>query len=95
MPRSARAADERGGVVRAVAVDDDVAAGDDPLLVEEAPDLGLVDDVEPGGREGDGARDVAAARLAVPAPAVVGGERADVDDGQSRVVESLLGVRRW
>ena len=80
---------ELGGVVRSVAVDDDVAVGGDPLLVQEPPDLGLVDDPQPAGREGDRSRDVAAAGLAIPAPAVVGRERSDVDDGSSRVVQSL------
>ena len=80
---------ELGGIVRPIAVDDDVAIGGDPLLVQEPPDLGLVDDPEPAGREGDGSRDVAAAGLAVPTPAVVGGERSDVDDGSSRVVQSF------
>ena len=71
----------------AVAVDDDVATLDRALLGEESGDLGLVDGAEPRGRERLRARDVAAARLAGEPPAVVGGDRPDVDDREGRVVE--------
>ena len=85
----AQPGDELSRVGQSFAVYDDVAVGGDPLGVEEAPDLVLVDGPQPGGRERDGARDVAAARLAVGAPAVVGGQRPDVDDGETRVAESF------
>ena len=79
-----------GGMLGAVGVDDDRALGRDALLVEQADDLGLVDAVQPRRRERDRARDVAAARLAVQSPAVVGGDRAQVDDGQAGVAEPVL-----
>ncbi len=75
--------------------DDDVAPGGDALGREQALDLGLVDGVEPDGRECDCARHVAAAGLAVAPPAVVGGQRPGVDDGQGRIVESVAEFGRW
>ncbi len=70
----------RFGVV--LAVDHDVAPGRDPLAAQEPDDLGPVDADEPGRRQGDRARDVAAARLVTDPPAVVGAEGPDVDDRQ-------------
>ena len=83
-------ADERRGVHVAVAVDGDLATRGHALRVEEALDLGLVDGVDPGDGERDGAGHVAASRDAAPVPAVVGDQRSDVDDRQVRVVESLM-----
>jgi hypothetical protein len=76
---------DRQGVTNSAAssvhlVDDNVAIGGDPLL--QGTDLGLVDDAQPAGREGDRSRDAAAAGLAIPAPAAVGRERSDVDNGR-------------
>jgi hypothetical protein len=67
--------------------DDDRATRDDALALEDPLDLGAVDARQPLGRERDRARDVAAARLARRAPAVVGAERPRVDDDEARVGE--------
>ncbi len=72
-------------VLGAVAVDHDRAVERDALREKETLDLGLVDAAQPGRREDRRAWDVAAACLALEAPAVVGGDRADIDDGQARV----------
>ncbi len=80
---------ESGGVLRSIRVEDDRAVRRDPLLPEQPDDLGFVDRVEPGGGECDRTGDVAAARLAVEAPAVECRDRPQVHDGQFGVVEAL------
>ena len=37
----------------------------------------------------DGSRDVAATRLAAEPPAVVGGDRAEIDDGQAGIGQAV------
>ena len=86
-PRGARAS------VVAVAVHDDRR---DPAIAPFSASRraisGWSTDAEPRGRERLRARDVAAARLAAEAPAVVGGDRPDVDDREGRVVEPATEV---
>ena len=102
MAELGQAAADRVGVGEPVAVDDDRAVGRH-ALVDELPrsTLGRVDALEPGDRERHRAREVAATRLALQAPAVVRRARADVDDGEVRVARGgqEVGrrdrVRRW
>src|SRR5207237_6033096 len=55
------------------------------LGAEELLDLGRLDALEPCDRERNGTRDMAAAGFAAEAPAVVGSDRTDVDDGDRRI----------
>ena len=71
-----------------VAVQHDLARVGDVLDPEQPLNLGGVDAIQPRAREGDRARDVAASCGARQVPAVVGGERTDVDDRQSGVVQA-------
>ena len=80
-------ASERRDVV-GVAVEDDLAAGDDVLRVQQPHDLGVVDARQPGARKRDSSRDVTASSLSVRAPAVVRVQRPDVDDRQVGIGES-------
>ena len=94
--RDAKRGETRGHRVRiavAGAVDDDPAARQDALLVEDPLDLGCVDACQPGAGERDGAWNVSTACLAVEAPAVVGGERANVDDRRGRIGEEVADLR--
>ena len=81
-------APEHRHVIGLVPVEDDLATGNDVLLVQQSLDLDLVDALQPRGGKGDSSRDVTASRLARQSPAVVGGQRPDVDDRQVRVRES-------
>ena len=71
-----------------VTVDDHVDPARDALRLQQPYDLGLLERAEPLARERHRTRDVAATHLTVQAPAVVGGERAKVDDGEVGVDET-------
>src|SRR5215208_7124228 len=71
------------------AIHDDVTARCEALRQEEAIDLRRVDAADPRCGECDGTGDVAPTRLAVEPPAVVGGERPDIDDREVRVMETV------
>ena len=88
-PEFRQARRDRPGIVGLGAVDDDVPPGDDALLVEDPADLGLIDAGEPGARERDGTREVAATGFAVEAPAVVAGQWTSIDHGQLRIAEAI------
>jgi hypothetical protein len=76
-----------------VAIEHDVAGGDDVLGPQDPLDLGPVDTAEPGGRERRRARHVATARLGAEPPAVVAGNGAEIDDGEIRIAQTSLEVR--
>src|SRR5919201_668463 len=79
---------DRQDTLRIIAVEDDLPARKNTFRVEQPLDVGAVDAVQPGAREGDGSRDVSAPSLSTTTPAVVAGQRADVDDGEIGFVES-------
>ena len=56
-------------------------------------DLGVILAREPGRREGDGARDVATARLSPEPPAVERGRGAKVDNREVRVAKAIAEFR--
>ena len=80
---------DRVGIEVAIAVDDDLVPGCDALGLEKALDLGFVDGLEPGRREGDGTGQMPSSRLVVPSPAVIRGQRPDIDDGQRWLVDAF------
>ena len=67
--------------------------GEDAAGGQLSFDLGVVLAGEPGRRERDGARDVAAPRLSPEPPAVEGGRGAEVDDREVRVAKAIAEVR--
>jgi hypothetical protein len=81
-------APERRDVLGTSAVENDLPTGDDLLRLEQPVQLRAVDRAEPGTREGNGARNVTSAGVAVRTPAVIGGERPDIDDRQGRIGQS-------
>ena len=87
-PSASSRSDERGHIGRVVTVDDDRAVRRHVLVDEELGDLGRIDAAEPLAGERDRARDVAAARLALESPAVVGRGRAEIDDGEVRIAQA-------
>ena len=78
---------ERPRVPRVVPVNDDRAALANPLLIDLALNLRLVEAVQPRVGERHRAGHVAAAALVVESPAVVRRGGADVDDRHVRLVE--------
>src|SRR5688500_4664987 len=78
-----------GRVGRSAAIHDDVPSRDDALFLEDASDLGPVDAGEPGTREGDRTRDVAAARLVRQTPAVVADQGSGIDEDQVWIAQAI------
>ena len=74
---------------RHVATDDDVGSGGHARCVEHPAKVQPIARIEPLGGECDGARDVAATGVIALAPAVVGLDRPDVDDGKPRGAEPI------
>ena len=71
-----------GGDVVGLAVEHDLLAGNDVLLVQQPFDLGVVDAPQPCTGEGHGSGNMPSPGLAMQAPAVVCGQRPHIDDRQ-------------
>src|SRR3989442_330665 len=80
---------ERPGIFGPIAVEDDLVAGKDALGSEQPLDLGRINTLEPCAGEGNRTGDMAAARRASRPPAVVGGQRPNVDELEVGVTEAL------
>jgi hypothetical protein len=78
----------RRDVLETIAVEDDLTIGENALRVEQPFELRIVDAAEPTVREGDGPRDVTPSSLSARPPAVVRGERPDIDDRELRLGHS-------
>src|ERR1700694_4564957 len=81
-------------VLRAIAVKDYFATLENAFGLHQPFHLGFVDAIEPGAGEGDRSRDVTPAGRAARAPAVVGGQGPNIDDGQVGVAEPLAKLRQ-
>src|SRR4030081_1441036 len=80
---------ERHGVFGPVAIEDDLSAPPGALGPEQPFDLGAIDALEPGAREGDRSGNMATSSRPARPPPVVCGQRPNVDDREVWVAEPL------